>query len=236
MLTTPLANGAVFSTNAADIGGWEITTGKIQKTSITGKGNIILDSNSGYIAVSNSSISTYLAGINSPSSDPASSVFWAGDGTGPNDTANKFRVTLAGKLYSSSGQIGGATDYWTIDSNGISANNGARIKIGNYGIKASDTSEFAIFYRNPSTQATSSILLTNTIAGYDRIYLGQEGRQVEVAKNAEISGSYSGSDQDYRSGGLRNMYTITVNDFNSNPTAFPNASNGAVLLVYDPSS
>jgi hypothetical protein len=234
MLTTPLANGAVFSTNAADIGGWEITTGKIQKTSITGKGNIILDSDSGYIAVSNSSISTYLAGINSPSSDPASSVFWAGNGTGPNDTSNPFRVTLAGKLYSSSGQIGGATDYWTIDSNGITANNGAQIKIGNYEIKASDTSEFAIFYRNPSTQVTSSILLTNTIAGYDRIYLGQEGRQVEVAKNAEISGSYSGSDQDYRSGGLRNMYTITTAQFANNLTAFPNAGTGSVLLVYTP--
>jgi hypothetical protein len=234
MLTTPLANGAVFSTNAADIGGWEITTGKIQKTSITGKGNIILDSDSGYIAVSNSSISTYLAGINSPSSDPSSSVFWAGNGTGPNDTSNPFRVTLAGKLYSSSGQIGGATDYWTIDSNGITANNGAQIKIGNYEIKASDTSEFAIFYRNPSTQATSSILLTNTIAGYDRIYLGQEGRQVEVAKNAEISGSYSGSDQDYRSGGLRNMYTITTAQFANNLTAFPGAGTGSVLLVYTP--
>jgi len=234
MLTTPLANGAVFSTTAADIGGWEVTSSKIQKMSITGKGNIILDSDNGYIAVSNSSVATYLAGINSPGTDPASSVFWAGDGTGPNDTANPFRVTLAGKLYAQSGQIGGSSNYWDITADGIEAKGSGHIKIGNYVIKADSTSEFAIFYKNPTTNAESSVLLTNTIAGYDRIYLGQTGRQVEVAKNAEISGSYSGSDQDYRSGGLRNMYTITTSQFTANPTAFPNAGTGAVLLVYTP--
>jgi hypothetical protein len=67
-----------------------------------------------------------------------------------------------------------------------------------------------------------------------RIYLGQEGRQVEVAKNAEISGSYSGSAQDYRSGGLRNMFTVTKNEYVS--TIFGSAPTGSVLLVYDPSS
>jgi hypothetical protein len=67
-----------------------------------------------------------------------------------------------------------------------------------------------------------------------RLSLGQEGRQVEVAKNAQISGSYSGSAEDYRSGGLRNMYTITTSAFGSNPTAFPDAGNGSVLLVYTP--
>ena len=65
MLTTPLANGAIFTTNAADIGGWTVDTNRIYKTSISGKGNIEIDSTNGYIAVSHPSISDSKAGINS---------------------------------------------------------------------------------------------------------------------------------------------------------------------------
>ena len=52
LLTTPLADGSVFATTSANIGGWKVDSSKIQKTSIAGKGNIILDSSNGYIAVS----------------------------------------------------------------------------------------------------------------------------------------------------------------------------------------
>jgi hypothetical protein len=106
LLTTPLADGSVFATTAANIGGWEVDSSKIKKTSISGKGNIILDSSNGYIAVSNSSLTSSLAGINSPSNVLTDTVFWAGS-TNPNDTGNPFRVTLGGKLYSTSAEITG---------------------------------------------------------------------------------------------------------------------------------
>lgn len=106
MLTTPLADGSVFATTAANIGGWEVDSSKIKKTSISGKGNIILDSTNGYIAVSNSNIASSLAGINSPSNVLTDTVFWAGS-TNPNDTGNPFRVTLGGTLYSTSAEITG---------------------------------------------------------------------------------------------------------------------------------
>lgn len=108
MLTTPLADGSVFATTAATIGGWEVDASKIQKTSISGKGNIILDSTNGYIAVSNSSIASSLAGINSPGNNLTHSVFWAG-GTNPNDESNSFRVTLGGTLFAKGAVITGGS-------------------------------------------------------------------------------------------------------------------------------
>lgn len=106
MLTNPLADGSVFATTAANIGGWEVDSSKIQKTSISGKGNIILDSSNGYIAVSNSAISSSLAGINSPGNNLGHSAFWAG-GTDPNAASNPFRVTIGGSLYATQAEITG---------------------------------------------------------------------------------------------------------------------------------
>jgi hypothetical protein len=108
------------------------------------------------------------------------------------------------------------------------------ISLGNYQIKSLTGTDFSIV--DTSVSPNQTILTTDTVGGttVSRIYLGQEGRQVEVAKNAEISGDYSGSAQDYRSGGLRNMFTITVNQLLENPNAFSAASSGSVLLVYTP--
>jgi len=108
MLTTPLANGAVFTTNAADIGGWTVDTNRIYKTSISGKGNIEIDSTNGYVAVSHSSISDSKAGINSPTNSLTDNVFWAGT-YGPTSTSNPFRVTLGGKLYATGAAITGGS-------------------------------------------------------------------------------------------------------------------------------
>lgn len=238
MLTTPLADGSVFSTTAANIGGWKVNSSSIEKTS--GNANISLDSTNGYIYVSNSNVAGNKAGINSPSTiDDV--VFWAGSSSTLNSSINPFRVTLAGKLYASdaeitgqikaeTGYIGTATDGWTINAYGITANNNGRIRIGNYDIKSITGTDFSIYDHTNS----QTILTTDTVATIPRIYLGQNGRQVEVAKNAEISGSYSGSDQDYRSGGLRNMFTITQSEYAS--YVFSQAPTGSVLLVYDPSS
>jgi hypothetical protein len=106
MLTTPLADGSVFATTAANIGGWSVDTNRIFKTSISGKGNILIDSTNGYIAVSNSSIVSSMAGINSPANSLGSTVFWAG-GEDPDSTSNPFRVTIGGKLFSTSAEITG---------------------------------------------------------------------------------------------------------------------------------
>lgn len=236
-------------TKSASIGNWDIDANTISKTGISGKGNIVLDSLNGYIYVTPSVSSTYKAGINSPSNDISHSVFWAGQGSTPNDAANKFRVTVDGKLYASDVELKGnvralsggfGTFYsnnevqtgWSIDSNGLISAGAGRIKVGNYDIKSDNNTDFWIV----DSSTSETLLRTDTADGYGRIYLGQQGRQVELAKNAEISGTYTGGSQDYRSGGLRNMYTITVNQFNANPTAFPSAGNGAVLLVYDPNS
>ena len=239
MLTTPLADGSVFAATAANIGGWKVSSSSIEKTSADP--NISLDSSNGYIFVSNSNVAGNKAGINSPSTLD-DSVFWAGSGTTPGSTVNNFRVTLGGKLYASdatltgaitatSGFIGDDVDNrWQLDGYTIENIGAARIRIGNYDLKSIDGSDFSIFDHVNS----QTILTTDSLAGFARIYLGQTGRQVEVAKNAEISGSYSDSEQDYRSGGLRNMYTITQAQYTS--SVFSSAPKGAVLLVYDPDS
>lgn len=112
---------------------------------------------------------------------------------------------------------------------------GGSIKVGSFEISSDSSDSFRIMdISNPSVPV--SLFKTENAPGttQPRIYLGQVGRQVEVAKNAEISGLYTGSEQDYRSGGLRNMFTITVTQFANNPNAFPAAASGSVLLVYTP--
>lgn len=108
ILTTPLANGAIFTTNAADIGGWTVDSNRIYKTSISGKGNIEIDSTNGYISVSNPLIPNSKAGINSPGNDIDDYVFWAGE-NGPTSSLNPFRVTLGGKLFATGAQITGGS-------------------------------------------------------------------------------------------------------------------------------
>ena len=116
-----------------------------------------------------------------------------------------------------------------VSSGTISVGSG-NVKVGNYSIKSTTGSDFTIW----DDVQSQTLLRTDTADGYGRIYLGQPGRQVELAKNAEISGEYTGASQDYRSGGLRNMFTITVTQFANNPNAFPLAESGSVLLVYTP--
>jgi hypothetical protein len=150
---------------------------------------------------------------------------------------------FVGTVEATSGYFGGTSNYWSISSSGIQATGTARIRVGDYDIKSVNRTDFSIYdhINNQTILRTDSVAITGA-SSINRIYLGQEGRQVEVAKNAEISGSYAdgtgnaeaGTAQDYRSGGLRNMYTITVSEFTRVPTAFPNAGNGSVLLAYAP--
>lgn len=173
---------------------------------------------------------------------------------------NAFVVRMDGKLYAkeavisgnitaTGGYIGSSDNHWTISSSGIESSGAAiidlksgQIQIGNYTIQSLNETELIIadstlsqnllytdFKRYDTTTGTESPSGTKYIY---RLSLGSDGRQVEVAKNAEISGTYTGSAQDYRSGGLRNMFTITESQFALYPTAFPDAKSGSVLLVY----
>jgi hypothetical protein len=71
--------------------------------------------------------------------------------------------------------------------------------------------------------------------GGGRLLLGNAtegvGRQVEVARSAQVAGSAAAN-----SGGLRNMYTITTENFNLNTSVYLNdrTANGDVLLVWTP--
>jgi hypothetical protein len=112
---------------------------------------------------------------------------------------------------------------------------------------------FDIFERahNPSTGA---LLGTSNIISVDQfsssysgtIVLGDSGtygRTAQVAKSAQISGAGTQNVNDnvfwsptytaYKSGGLRNMFTVSLGSWD--PDLYPSALNGDVLLVYDPS-
>ena len=238
----------LFGTNEST--GWVISDGVIQanyvslssedqsliirsKSSLSTKGIVLRATNDTGYAISAGNISD-------PSSAPFS-VTTQGD-----LVANS--ATLRGTVRALSGGFGIFSDNtlshgWSISTSDnpslarlvatgtaeIDLSTGGVIKVGSYHIK-SGGSDFSI----TNISSGQNILTTDTLAGISRIFLGQEGRQVELSKNAEISGAYSGSAQDYRSGGLRNMFTITVNQFASNPNAFPLAESGSVLLVYTP--
>jgi hypothetical protein len=79
----------------------------------------------------------------------------------------------------------------------------------------------------------ADILYAETGGG--RLLLGNAtegvGRQVEVARSAQVAGSEAAN-----SGGLRNMYTITTTNFNSNTSVYlsDRTANGDVLLVWTP--
>jgi hypothetical protein len=76
-----------------------------------------------------------------------------------------------------------------------------------------------------------------------RIYLGHASRrQIEVRKPAQFQGvgtrnsdpgDSSPDGAAYRSGGLRNMYTVSSGSVNLQSDIYPSAANGDVLLVYD---
>lgn len=139
---------------------------------------------------------------------------------------------------------------WIIGTTGITASgvakidlsSGGVIKVGSYELKAVSAvggDELSLI----DTRNNQAILVTDRRSGIDRIFLGSPGRQVEVRKPAQISGAgttlldpadSSLAAQAYRSGGLRNMFTVTKQNYDEDPLQFPSAENGDVLLVYTP--
>jgi hypothetical protein len=180
-ITTINAETGLFTTQSANIGGWQVDSSKIQKTSIVGKGNIILDSTNGYIAVSNSAISSSLAGVNSPGNDLNHSVFWAGT-TDPNSTSNPFRVTLGGKLFSTSAEITG-----TISS------------IGALGRMSMDGTEGYISLKTGASGPTSYLVPRN-----NNIYLTSPSATepwstgTQIATSGPVNGPYISAGSSYK--------------------------------------
>lgn len=222
--------GQIFASGGT-IGGLVIAADSIQNGSTSGNSTFRLDSaGKARFGLTNSIIIDPATGNIYSSPDGGTSV--------GNFQISGGNLNLKGEIKATSGFIG--TDggqQWVIGSDGIQASGVARIRIGNYDIRSYGSGDDFQIYDHVNG---ISIFRTDNVATTSiyRVYIGAQGvsggRQVEVAKNAEISGEYSGSEQDYRSGGLRNMYTITSSEFLNNPNAFPAAASGAVLLVYVP--
>ena len=96
-------NGATgkLTTNSAQIGGWTVNGTSIYTS------NLSLNS-SGKIEVTASDTTTYKAGINAATT-ASSTVFYAGSGTTPDDSSNKFRVTMDGTIYGKGGVFTGGS-------------------------------------------------------------------------------------------------------------------------------
>ena len=165
-------------------------------------------------------------------------------------------ATLRGKVYADQGNIGG----WTIDgysiSSGAEAGKGEITLWGGgyltFGSDVGTGNQFDIYklstqfridetvWLNNYPVSTSNIMRADTIGIDSRVYIGSSSRQVEVGKSAQISGTgtllsdpgdSSTAGVAYRSGGLRNMYTVS-SGASSIDSMYPSALNGDVMLVY----
>ena len=224
-ITTINGETGLLTTKSALIGGWSVTSSAITKTA-TGQGKISLDSTNGYIYVTKDTVETTTAGINSPADDN-DNVFWSG-GTGPTDETSPFRVRLNGDLFASSANITGEINATSGNISGPMDVDG-QLYVGDVTIES----------------LSGSFSITDTIGGYGvistsesgRLVLGhyQEdfGRQVKVARSAQIAGDPDGAGA-ANSGGLRNIFTSTVANFYSNAYLSANEANGDVVLLYTP--
>ena len=94
------ATGAL-RTKSATIGSWNVNSSSIYT------GNLSLNS-SGTIQVTAQDTTTYKAGINAATT-ASSTVFYAGSGSTPGDSLNKFRVTMDGTIYGKGGVFTGGS-------------------------------------------------------------------------------------------------------------------------------
>lgn len=231
------------------------------------QGRISLNSTQGYIAVSSDNVANTLSGINSAKL-ATDNVFWSGgsgprDSGSPfrvtlagdlyASNANiSGTVKATGGGFGTFNSNGTVKNGWQINANGIEAINDTenggygRITIGDYSIQSNNSSDFVIIDNIFGTE----IIQTNTTAAAQdpkRIFLGDISRQVEVAKSASLSGNGTTATVEnatstqlgaYRSGGLRNIFTVASGQLSSdgsgNILEYPSAIKGDMLVVYDP--
>lgn len=265
MLTSPLSDGSVFYTTAANIGGWIVNASSISKTRTVGgvpQGTISLNSAQGYISITSDNVANQTSGINSPSS-ATDNVFWAGAeatngiSSSAQIAASPFRVTLAGNLIANSVELKGTiratqgggfgsytsntlTKGWEIDANGIIAKGDALIDMGATGsLELGDFSLAAsgtVLQLNESG-STRKILETDNASNNGRIFLGYEDGSFSRQVQVRKSAQVAGT-ENTNSGGLRNMFTIAEINFAeaSKNIYYTSAENGSVLLVWDQNS
>lgn len=218
--------------NSGQIGGWDLQSTFLQNSAGTFK----ISGTDSTIYVGNAS-STHIR-INSAG---GIATYNGGAQVAGFNLTTGGVLTLAGEITAKTGYIGDPAlpNSWTISSDGITSNGAAKIKVGDYIIKSDAGTDFTV-----TTTGGLNLMKTESLAGAtdspNRLYLGSGIRQVEVAKPAQISGTGTSSfdgvttaaTNAYRSGGLRNMYTVSSGNLAS--SIYPSALNGDVLLVYDP--
>jgi hypothetical protein len=236
MLTAPLTDGSVFVTTAANIGGWTINANEIKKVKGTPEvpeGTISLNSAQGYISISNDNVANKTSGINSPANE-TSAVFWGGaDATNGVSSsvqieAAPFRVNLSGQLFATDAEItgiitatgGNITGEMDVDGTLNVGNVTIKSVSGNFSIRDAITNYGVI-----STSESGRLVLGHYQEGF--------GRQVKVARSAQIAGDPAGAGAE-NSGGLRNIFTSTVAKFSSSSYLTANEANGDVVLLYTP--
>jgi hypothetical protein len=164
-------------------------------------------------------------------------------------TANN--AVIRGQIEATSGYIGTETLGWDIGDiggglYGISSKDGTMSMVTGTGLGILNVGSYAINafdgYFNITEYVSGSFRDILTTSGVDsgdggKIYLGDYiegvgGRSVYVKKSAQIAGGTENAN----SGGLRNMFTATVNLFNTVGAAsiYSGSLNGDVLLVYTP--
>ena len=246
---------AVFGTSLAH--GWTIADNYIYSNYISLNGS---DSNQSITIVTKDANSA--KGVQISSGVATDIAIKVGNFTDPS-----FTVTHNGKVFAQEAEIVGTikaslggigsfnasnqlTNGWEIDASGLTAVGlGARITLGDYSIRSTnnDGSDFTIF----DNQLMTTIFKTDSVvgAGEDakRIFLGSPTRHVEVSKSALLSGNGSTVAlpstnntvlSAYRSGGLRNIFTVSNGQFSTdssgNVLEYPSALKGDILVVYNP--
>jgi hypothetical protein len=247
-----LPNAISFFTQAALIGGWVVDSTKIKdrseqfvldssgKTlSITG----VIDQSTNFKVELGTGSNVFSAGVVGQTA--STSITRAGLLTANN-------ATIRGTIRANDGGFGtvvndAITVGWIVGSSGLTAQGAGRINlasggaitVGDYSITSSGTN-FVITQVSNGLNLIKTESLANVTEDPLRLFLGDTTRQVEVAKSAQVSGAGTtlqfGSDTTtnnaYRSGGLRNMYTVATGAAGS--ALYPSAVKGDVLLVYNP--
>jgi hypothetical protein len=230
--TFRVSRSGYMTANSGTVGGWSLTDSYMQN----GAGTFKISSADSAVYVGNSA-STHIR----ISASGGIATYNGGSQVSGFNLSTDGTLTLKGSITATTGYIGNPAsgNSWTIGSDGITSNGSAKIQVGDYTITSVSNTDFTI------SQASNgyNLLKTESVSGATdsplRIFLGNSIRQVEVAKPAQISGNgtsnYDGynatTTNAYRSGGLRNMYTVSKSNLIS--SIYPSASNGDVLLVYD---
>jgi len=167
-------------------------------------------------------------------------VFEIGNGTSGISWDNNT-LNVKGVINATGGYIGSDSHGFTIYDFGIFSNGaGTQISLDNGGVLSIGTVAmtagpgYFFMYDDDSNSIMSTEYNGRLIFGHHDPFNPTTGRQVEVARSAQVAGSANENSR-----GLRNMYTITLANFNSNPSVYLNdtaGSNGDILLVYGTTS